>query len=104
LRIDGSTATYLELSDALSPPLGVAVAERRMMSFELARGSALVLFTDGLVEVTRNVDEGLELLRRAAAKTSADALDRLLEELQGALAPVSRYRDDVALLALRRSA
>jgi serine phosphatase RsbU (regulator of sigma subunit) len=102
LRIDGRSAAYVELGDALSPPLGLAVDRRGSTTFELTSGAALVLFTDGLVEVTRNIDDGLEQLRRAAGETSADALERLLDELQGALSPVSRYRDDVALLALRR--
>ncbi len=102
LRLDGSDAIYLELGEALSPPLGLTVGERGAMSFELPSGAALVLFTDGLVEVTRNVDEGLEQLRLAAGGVAGEALDHLLDELQGALAPLSRYRDDVALLAVRR--
>ena len=102
LLIASGQSAYIDLGDALSPPLGLTVEHRRAMSFSLARGSALVLFTDGLVEVTRNVDAGLEQLRDAAQRAASGSLDQLLAELQGALAPASRYRDDVALLALRR--
>ncbi len=102
LLIEGDSARYLELGPALSPPLGLAVDRRRELDLDLPRGCALVLYTDGLIERTRNVDEGLPALRDAASRSVGESLDALCEHVLAALAPSSRYRDDVALLALRR--
>jgi serine phosphatase RsbU (regulator of sigma subunit) len=72
------------------------------MTVELPRGAALLLFTDGLVERTRNIDEGLDQLAAAAGRATDSSLVDLCEHLLLTLAPAGRYRDDVALLALRR--
>jgi serine phosphatase RsbU (regulator of sigma subunit) len=72
------------------------------MTVELPRGAALLLFTDGLVERTRNIDEGLDQLVAAAGRATDSSLVDLCEHLLLTLAPAGRYRDDVALLALRR--
>ncbi len=103
LIVEGDHARYLELGAALSPPLGLSVERRREMDIDLLDGSALVLYTDGLIERTRNVDEGLPALREAASRSIGGSLDALCEHLLAALAPASRYRDDVALLAVRRT-
>ena len=105
LYLEGSHARYVDISPALSPPLGFTVETRRQMTVELAPGAALLLFTDGLVERTHNIDEGLERLvtASAAGRVSAAPLDELCEHLLLTLAPAGRYRDDVALLALRRN-
>ncbi len=104
LRIDADGAAYIDLSTALSPPLGLTVETRHSMTFTLPPGATLLLFTDGLVEINRNVDEGLERLRAAAEQLSTGSLDDRLAALQQAMAPASRYRDDVAVLALQRDA
>ncbi|MBD0673241.1 histidine kinase [Streptomyces sp. CBMA156] len=82
------------------PPLGLAVLPFETAELELAEGSRLVLYTDGLVEDRkRDIDEGLELLRAALAgpprtpeQTCADVL--------GAMLPVHQ-QDDIALLVAR---
>ncbi|MFI8456851.1 SpoIIE family protein phosphatase [Kitasatospora sp. NPDC085464] len=79
------------------PPLGLAVLPFETAELELAEGSRLVLYTDGLVEDrSRDIDEGLDLLRtaltgppRTAEQTCADVL--------GAMLP-SHPQDDIALL------
>lgn len=101
LLIDGDSARYLELGRALSPPLGLAVDTRDEIDIELRDGSAVVLYTDGLIERTRNVDEGLPALREAASRSIGESLDALCEHVLAALAPGNRYRDDVALLGVR---
>ncbi|MEU8517152.1 SpoIIE family protein phosphatase [Kitasatospora sp. NPDC048722] len=82
------------------PPLGLAVLPFETVELELAEGSRLVLYTDGLVEDRdRDIDEGLEQLRAALAgpprtpeQTCADVLGALLPE---------RPQDDIALLVAR---
>ncbi|MEU6467061.1 SpoIIE family protein phosphatase [Streptomyces sp. NPDC046976] len=98
---DGSV-TYPELPGG--PPLGLGGMPFQTAELELAEGTQLVLYTDGLIEDrTRDLDEGLELLRRALAghpDRSPDAsCGAVLEELlpQGP-------KDDVALLVARTRA
>jgi anti-sigma regulatory factor (Ser/Thr protein kinase)/GAF domain-containing protein len=70
----------------------------------LEHGATVVLYTDGLVErPDRPIDEGLDLLARAAAEAPREPdglIDSVVDELLG---PGAR-RDDVALLAIRLSA
>ncbi|MEV6975676.1 SpoIIE family protein phosphatase [Kitasatospora sp. NPDC093806] len=97
VRPDG-TVVFPELPTG--PPLGLAVLPFETTELEVAEGSRLVLYTDGLVEDReRDIDEGLELLRSALAgpprtpeQTCADVL--------GALLP-ARPQDDIALLVAR---
>ncbi|MER5355349.1 SpoIIE family protein phosphatase [Kitasatospora sp. NPDC002551] len=97
VRPDGSVV-FPELPTG--PPLGLAVLPFETVELEVAEGSRLVLYTDGLVEDReRDIDEGLELLRAALAgpprtpeQTCADVL--------GALLP-ARPQDDIALLVAR---
>ncbi len=82
------------------PPLGLAGMPFETAELELAEGSLLVLYTDGLVEDrTRDIDVGLELLcatlarpGRGPEETCTDVLDALL--------PVPQT-DDIALLVAR---
>ncbi|MGW3178724.1 SpoIIE family protein phosphatase [Kitasatospora sp. NPDC001119] len=82
------------------PPLGLGVLPFETAELELAEGSRLVLYTDGLVEDRqRDIDEGLELLRAALAgpprtpeQTCADVLGAMLPE---------HPQDDIALLVAR---
>jgi PAS domain S-box-containing protein len=92
------------LRGAPCPPLGspppAACAEHAV---ELAPGSTLVLYTDGLVEdPSKPLEEGLRQLARAAAHPSPDP-----EALADAIVTDSGSHarpDDIALLALRRGA
>ncbi|MFJ3219377.1 SpoIIE family protein phosphatase [Kitasatospora sp. NPDC086801] len=82
---------------ATGPPLGLAVLPFENVELDLAEGSRLVLYTDGLVEDReRDIGEGLELLRaaltgppRTSEQTCADVLGAMLPE---------RQLDDIALL------
>jgi len=70
----------------------------------LEPGATIVLYTDGLVErPNRSIDEGLDLLARAAGRAPREPdefIDAVVEELLGHGA----RRDDVALLAIRLNA
>ncbi len=82
------------------PPLGLGGMPFDTAEFQLAEGSLLVLYTDGLVEErTRDIGEGLELLRAALSHPDRDpgetcraVLDQLLP---------TPPADDVALLIAR---
>ncbi|MET9608919.1 SpoIIE family protein phosphatase [Streptomyces sp. NPDC006512] len=94
---DGATE-ILELP--AGPPLGLGGMPFETAEVRLKEGSQLVLYTDGLVEErTRDIAEGLELLRGALSHPDRDphescraVLDRLLPD---------RPTDDVALLIAR---
>ncbi|MEU6757731.1 SpoIIE family protein phosphatase [Streptomyces sp. NPDC046685] len=82
------------------PPLGLGGMPFETAELYLAEGSQLVLYTDGLVEQrSRDIGEGLELLRAALSHPDRDphescraVLDLLLPD---------RPTDDVALLIAR---
>ncbi|MHA5047666.1 SpoIIE family protein phosphatase [Streptomyces sp. SD15] len=79
------------------PPLGLGGLPFETAELELAEGSRLVLYTDGLVEDrVRDIDVGLELLRSALARADGspeDICQTVLDELLPA-----RPSDDVALI------
>ncbi|WEO93720.1 SpoIIE family protein phosphatase [Streptomyces sp. FXJ1.172] len=82
------------------PPLGLGGLPFETAELELAEGSRLVLYTDGLVEDRdRDIDEGLELLRDALHRTpgasSEETCRTVLERLP------ARPDDDVALIVAR---
>ncbi|MEU1407612.1 SpoIIE family protein phosphatase [Streptomyces sp. NPDC005728] len=82
------------------PPLGVGGLPFETADLELAEGSRLVLYTDGLVEDRdRDIDVGLELLRdslgRAPGASPEDTCRTVLDRLP------NRPSDDVALIVAR---
>jgi phosphoserine phosphatase RsbU/P len=84
------------------PPLGVvAGVERRTTQVPFPPGSVLVLYTDGLIERRREaLTVGLERLRRVVSPIHPDVLCRqVMLRLVGDTVP----RDDIALIALRRT-
>lgn len=91
----GGSVTFPDLP--LSPPLGVGGHPFEAGELDLAEGSRLVLFTDGLVENrTRDIDEGMEMLRSAITRAGATP-----EEICGTLVETmlpEKPSDDVALL------
>ncbi|WP_329114216.1 SpoIIE family protein phosphatase [Streptomyces sp. NBC_01353] len=82
------------------PPLGLGGLPFEAAELELAEGSLLALYTDGLVEARgRDLDEGLERLREALSRPGR-SLEDTCTAVQDALLP-ERPRDDVALLLAR---
>ncbi|WP_328502364.1 SpoIIE family protein phosphatase [Streptomyces sp. NBC_00457] len=83
------------------PPLGLGGGlPFEVTMVQLPEGSGLVLYTDGLVEdQRRDIDEGLELLRRALTgpgRTPEETCDATLDALRP-----DRQRDDIALVVAR---
>ncbi|BBC29224.1 Histidine kinase [Streptomyces graminofaciens] len=81
-------------------PLGLGGLPFETTDLELAEGSRLVLYTDGLVEDReRDIDDGLELLRAALAQADGSP-DATCQAVLEALPP-ARTSDDIALIVAR---
>ncbi|MFE9438558.1 SpoIIE family protein phosphatase [Streptomyces sp. NPDC006602] len=82
------------------PPLGLGGLPFEARDVELAGGSLLCLYTNGLIG-ERNIDADIGLTKLCAALTRpADALERTCQAVVDSLVP-SRPSDDVALLVAR---
>jgi len=96
-------ADYLDPGGRQQPALGVG---RRVSAAQtpisLGSGETLLLYTDGLID-RRDGSDGSEALRAVAGQAWND-LDAYCDRLIDVLAPARGRRDDVALLALHRSA
>jgi len=93
-------ASYLE--GGLGPPLGaVGFPDRYLdVTYHLAAGSTLFLFTDGLVERRgATIRDGLDRLKALAAASDED-LEAMCDHVLLSMVE-SDVSDDVALLALR---
>ncbi|MFE9257946.1 SpoIIE family protein phosphatase [Streptomyces sp. NPDC006879] len=97
VRPDG-TVEFPELP--AGPPLGLGGMAFETAEFELAEGTQLVFFTDGLIEDrSRDIDVGIELLRQALSHPDRPPEESCRAVLK-ALLP-ARPKDDVALLIAR---
>jgi PAS domain S-box-containing protein len=87
------------------PPLGSPTpATCAEHAVELAPGTTLVLYTDGLVEDPgKPLDEGLRQLARAAERPAAD-LEALADHIVADHTALGVRPDDIALLILKRDA
>jgi anti-sigma regulatory factor (Ser/Thr protein kinase) len=92
------TVEFVDLPSG--PPLGLGGVPFETVELELAEGSQLILYTDGLIEDRgRDIDAGLDKL--SAVLACADrAPEDTCEAILDALLP-ARPADDVALLVAR---
>ncbi len=98
----GSGATTV-LTGAASVPLAVRRDEPRPQATRiLPPGSALMLFTDGLVERKHeSIDEGIARAANVLVETMALPLDAVADAVLRELAPAAGYDDDVAMVIYR---
>ncbi len=95
------TVDFVDLPSG--PPLGLGGMPFETVELELAEGSQLILYTDGLVEDRhRDIDTGLAKLRTALSCVGR-APEETCEVVLDALLP-ARPEDDVALLIARTHA
>ncbi|MEU9288248.1 SpoIIE family protein phosphatase [Streptomyces sp. NPDC048275] len=93
-----ATVDFVDLPPG--PPLGLGGMPFETVELELAEGSQLVLYTDGLIEDRhRDIDSGLDKLRTVLARADR-APEDTCEAVLDALLP-TRKSDDVALLVAR---
>ncbi|MGW1275259.1 SpoIIE family protein phosphatase, partial [Streptomyces sp. NPDC002491] len=98
LRPDG-TPRPVELP--VGPPLGVGGLPFESAELEVAEGSVLAFYTDGLVKSReRDADAGHRLLGEALADPSG-SLDETCDRILRMLLPPGGVADDVALLLAR---
>ncbi|GAA2729302.1 hypothetical protein CAE01nite_28410 [Cellulomonas aerilata] len=98
VRRDGRT----ELLESVGIGFGVPGAGSSVLcSATLAVGDTLVLYSDGLIEGTRDLDRGLADLRRTAAAAATDDPEQLVERLVREPGSVAAGDDRVAVV-LRR--
>ncbi|MHC0433772.1 SpoIIE family protein phosphatase [Streptomyces sp. O3] len=99
LVLPDGTAEFVDVPGG--PPLGLGGMPFETLDLRLPEGSRLVLYTDGLVEDReREIDEGLEMLRRALDHDGDRSPEQTCEGTLAALVP-ERPRDDIALLVGR---
>ncbi|MCQ9180299.1 SpoIIE family protein phosphatase [Streptomyces sp. IBSBF 2953] len=85
------------------PPLGLGGLPFEVTELELPEGSILALYTDGLIEARgRDIDEGLDALRKVLARPSP-SLENTCDTVLQTLLP-DHPADDVALLMARTRA
>ena len=107
----GGTVRFLDLPAA--PPLGLGGLPFEEAETELAEGSLLVLYTDGLIESRqRDIGTGLAAMRKVltgvrlqpgASPHAGQSLEAICDSLVDALLP-ERAEDDAALLIARTRA
>ncbi|KRD01853.1 histidine kinase [Streptomyces sp. Root264] len=79
-------------------PLGLGGLPFETVELELAEGSRLALYTDGLVEDReRDIDTGLEMLRAALERSADGSPEEACQAVLDALLP-ARQGDDIALI------
>jgi hypothetical protein len=94
----GRKATFLELPPGT--PLGVGGGRYETVRVQLPRRSALVLYTDGLIETrTSDLDAGMARLADALDQVGALAPGEACDSLLATLAP--NPADDIAVLMVR---
>jgi serine phosphatase RsbU (regulator of sigma subunit) len=93
----GAVAELLDIPPDL--PLAVELGHpRRVSTLDLAPGSVLVLYTDGLVERRgASIDVGLERLRAAV---HAEPAEQVCIKVMGAMVAAAEPTDDIAVLVL----
>jgi PAS domain S-box-containing protein len=86
------------------PPLGAGVAEYERHTVEVPPGATLVFYTDGLIEERgRDIDDGLEKLRRALIDVRLPP-DVVCAHVLRVLGRVEGGDDDIALLVMNHLA
>lgn len=100
LLVEPGAATPVFLDDRIDPLLGCHPApQRRFATRDVAPGSTLVLYTDGLIERRgTDVEAGLDWLRGFVAARADRSPDRLAAAIIGAPIRTAQFDDTVVLV------
>ena len=99
LVTDGDT-DYVSLP--VGRPLGVGPSSYETATFTMPAGSAMILYTDGLIERrTEDIDAGMRRLVDVVGPIAQDPLEELVDQVLTSLRDEDAV-DDIAVLALRR--
>ncbi len=91
-----------ELVDVPGPPLGTSAGTFVAGRTDFPAGSALVLYTDGLVERRgEDIDAGISRLSDAVRDSAGDDLEQVCDRILADVSPTGDYDDDVGLLVVR---
>jgi CheY-like chemotaxis protein len=100
LHVDGA----VQFLTPSGPLLGITAPRPADLEFVLPVGGTLVLYTDGLIERRDAViDVGLSALAECASEVEPD-LDQFCRRLLTRLAGAAEQADDIAVVAIRRTA
>lgn len=95
----------VEFLDARGVPIGYPDAgSLNVVERELEHNQALILYTDGIIEATRNVERGLADLKAAAGEVASYPARFLARGLVERALAGARHRDDSLVLVLRHRA
>jgi PAS domain S-box-containing protein len=98
ILLPDGTATTVRIP--VGPPLGIGGLPFEATDIELAEGSLLTLYSDGLIETRdRDIDEGIEQLCRVLEQADPP-LEKICDTVLDGLL-TGRPQDDVALLVAR---
>jgi PAS domain S-box-containing protein len=98
LRHPSGTTEFIDVPAGLL--LGAGDGDHPGVDRQLAQGSILAMYTDGLIEQPgQDLSIGMSRLARALSDGPAHSLDELCDSVLASLAP--RPRDDIALLLAR---
>ncbi|MEU6622824.1 SpoIIE family protein phosphatase [Streptomyces litmocidini] len=101
---DGPASWSVDFPDvAVGPPLGLGGFPFETAQFELAEGSLLALYTDGLVARSGHDVDSLSAVLRDGLGHGSDSPEEVCDRLLAALLPTGPA-DDVALLVARTRA
>ncbi|MDP4504943.1 SpoIIE family protein phosphatase [Nonomuraea turcica] len=83
-------------------PIGLGLGSYRSLEVELAEGSVIALYTDGLIETREaDIDAGIDRLGAALARAAALPLEKVCASVIRSMVGDTGSEDDVALLVAR---
>ncbi len=94
-----------EVREIYAPGIAIgwpAAGSHDVAEVKLERNDSLILYTDGLVEATKDIDAGLATAAREAASVSRYPADLLARSLVERMLAAGTRRDDTLAMVLRR--
>jgi serine phosphatase RsbU (regulator of sigma subunit) len=83
-------------------PIGLGLSSYRSLDLELAEGSLIALYTDGLIETREaDIEAGIDRLGGVLARAAALPLESICTAVVRAMVGDTGSEDDVALLVAR---